>query len=466
MAELVTATAAELTQDWIRRVVACSDELTYFGQNSANYAYAEATGQVVYQDALAAYKALVRRGTLLGAEGDAATEVAAELGAQRLGPTRAMVLVIVRPQTAVITAITDGRLEVSATDAALFAVNDSLRLTTNDGATSEVVEIQAITSASGPNGGSELDVGLVLNTYDPDKEIVRVLLRKTLTAGTVFTSTAGIRFESLDDLTIGDSNAAMAGESASLALADKVWCEATTAGAAGNVEALTISLQTPDADVLAVLNPSRASGGTDAESLFDLKYRAAHQSQFAAAETPAMLEALAKRGNNSVLRAVPETSTTLGRLRLRVLTRSGGGLSADARTSLSSYMSARLRSQLVVEILNMEVTAVEVTADVTLDPVVGLSNAQRLARAWRHCADALAVFLDFRKWEFGVDVDEADLLSIVNRADGIATVAISSFTPASDVVVAAASLPVLVRLTLTDTATNEVFGAVLEPTYG
>jgi len=371
----------------------------------------------------------------------------------------------VQPQTAVVTAITDGKLEVSAADAALFAVSDSLRLTTNDGSLSETLTIQAITSATGPNGGSELDVGLVVNTYAPSTEIVRVLLRKTLAAGTRFVSTTGVVFESLDAVTAGDSNPVMAGESASLALADKVWAEAQTPGSAGNVEALTLSLQTAEPDIRAVLNPSRGFGGTDTEASFDLKYRTAHVGQLAAADTPAMVEALAQQGHSSVLRATPDTGTVLGTMRTRVLTRSGGGLSADDRRTLGAYIAGRLRSQLEVEVVDMELTAVEVVADVTLTPVAGLTTQQRLAAAWRRCADALATYLDYRKWAFGQDVDSADLLSIVNAAQGISTVSVSSFTPSTLVSVGASSLPVLARLTLTDTGSGQTFGAVLSPTY-
>lgn len=456
---------SEIAQDWVRYVVGYTDEVSYFGVNSVGGAYAFATGQVTART-YAVRNALIRRWTILGGEGDGLVETVAEFGAPQLGPTRSQVLVIVQPQTAVVTAITNGKLEISADDESLFEVGYSLRLTTNDGATSEIVTIQAITSATGPNAGSELDVGLVLNTYDPDAEIVRVLLRETLPARTAFVSTAGVTFESLEDLTIGDSNPAMAGESTSLALADKVWCEATTRGAAGMVEALTIDLQAPNPKVLGVFNPSRAFGGRDIESPQELKNRAPHQSQLAAADTPAMLEALAVRGNNNVLRAVAETSSTLGVLRIRVLTRSGGGLSADARAALARYMSGHLRSKLTVEVLNLELTAVEIEADVTLDPIVGLTPAERLARAWRNCADTLAVYLDFRKRAYGDDIDEAVLLSIVTRSDGVATVSTSSFLPASDVVVGDTSLPVLARLLLRDTASGETFGAVLEPTYG
>jgi hypothetical protein len=127
-------------------------------------------------------------------------------------------------------------------------------------------------------------------------------------------------------------------------------------------------------------------------------------------------------------------------------------------------MASRLRSALAVEVHNMELTAIEVSAEVTLLPSTG-TNTERLARSWRAVADGLATLLDYRGWPFGQDVDSADLLAVVNAAEGIATVTVSSFTPAATVAVAATSLPKLVRLTLTDTATSVTFGATLEASY-
>lgn len=455
-------TLPDLTADFIRRVVAATDQITYFGANSVGAALAEASaGQTMQSEAH--YRALLRRDTLLGASGDMLGEVAEEYGAVRGGPQHAQTLVLVRPWSAEVTAVTGTLVEVD--DSSKFEDGDSVRITLADGSVSEICTIQSISTGTGPNGGDEFDLGGLINTYDPDTTGVRLLLRKTKTAGTVFTSTTGVAFESLEDVTVGDANPVMAGESTSLALADKVLCEAVNAGEAGNVEALTITaLESEDEDIRAVLNPSRAEGGTAEESDFALKFRAAHVPQIGAAETQAMLEALARRGNINVLRAFPEDSSRISTLRIRVLTRSGGGLSADERTALGSYMSQRMRSQLSVEVLNVVRTAVEVEADVTLDPGTGPA-ADRLAAAWRRAADRLATFLDWRKWPRGQAVDSADLLSLVNGTDGIATVATSSFYPGAEVAVDDASVPVFTRFVLRDTQSSETFGAVLATSY-
>lgn len=455
-----TRTLADLTADFVRRVVTYTDELTYFGQNSAGYAIAVATAQQTAQTE-AQRRAVLRRHTLLGASGDALTEVAEENGAQRLGGSRAVVLVIVRPWSARVTAITGSMVEVD--DSSKFEVGDSIRIVSADGSNTEIAEIFAISTATGPNGGDELDVGLVVNSYSGSTS---VLLRRTLTAGTVFTSTSGVSFESLEDVTVGDANPVMLGESASLALADKVLCEAVTRGSDGKIEALTISgLQTPDEDIRAASNPFRGHGGTDEESDFELKFRATHGWQLCAQETSAQLEALARIGNNRVLRAFPEPSDAISTVRIRVLTRAGGGLSASAREALGRFMSQRLRSTYAVEVLNLEATAVEVEADITLTPGSGTPQ-QRLEATWRKVADRLANYLDWRKWPEEEAVDEAKLLAIVRNTPGVASLQTSTFEPAADIEIAAASLPMLTRLVLRDLSSSASFGADLRTSYG
>lgn len=454
-------TIPELTTDWIRRVVAYTDEITYFGENSVGFAFAKATAEQTGQTQ-AQYRAILRRDTLLGAQGDALTQVAEEYGVPQLGPTRAVVCVIVQPWKATVLAITDNS-KIAVDSSAKFAANDSIRLTSKDGSLSEVRTIQSISIGTGPSGVDELVVDAILNTYVVAD--ARVLLRRTLIAGTVFKATAGLTFHSLQDVTTGDKNPVMTGESQSLALADKVWCECTTTGVAGNVEALTVNaLQTPDPDIKGVFNPGRGFGGTDEETALSLKYRTATQGQIGAVETTAHLEVLARRGNTDVLRAFAEEADEVSTLRIRVLTRQGGGLSTDALQALGLYIDQRMRSQMRVEVLNVVLTSIEISSNVTLDPGPG-TPAQRLRAAWTLGADKYATYLDWRKWAEGALVDEAPLIAILDATDGIATIETSSFLPAADTLVAEASVPAFTSFTLTDTVSGETFGAALETSY-
>jgi hypothetical protein len=208
-----------------------------------------------------------------------------------------------------------------------------------------------------------------------------------------------------------------------------------------------------------ILNPERAFGGADVETPFDLKFRASHIPTISNQETQAWLEALARRGDRDVLRVFEGTSAKISTMLGIVLTRNGGGLSSDAREALQRYLTQRTRSHLTVELENIVLTSVEIEADVTLDPGSDAA-AVRLKAAWTLAADQYAIFLDFRKWERGRDVDEADLISILVQTQGIATVTTSTFSPASDIIVV--DIPVFTRLALTDTVSGETYGTFLE----
>lgn len=461
-------TIPDLTADLVRRIVTYTDEVSYFGENSASLALATAAAQQTALHGESRYRALLRRHTLMGASGDALDAVLEEHGVPRLGAGRSSLLCILQPWTAEVEGITDARLEVLATDPGRtkFEVGDSVRVVGygTSSVRSDVATILGITEGTGPNGGDEFDMGFLAQFTAPtaDDRIV-VVLRKTVAAGTVFTSSAGVSFQSLEDVTVGDSNPVMAGESAALSLADKVWCEAVLPGAAGDVEALTVNgFETPDPQVRAVFNPFRGLGGSPTETDYAAKYRAAHQGELAAVETQAQLEAMARAANATVLRAFVSDSDTINTIRLVVLTRSGAGLGANARAAVAAFVAARTRSE--IEVVNLVPTAVEVSAEVTLDPGVG-TTYERLVSAWGAAATNLATFLDWRKWPAEQSVDEADLLIQVKAAAGIATVVTSTFQPAAETVVAATSIPMIVRLTLVDQPSGTTFGAVLSTSY-
>ncbi len=449
-------TRTELEQDAIRRIVTYTDQLRWFGPNSTGAALAKAmAGQAARGYAL--FRALVRRTSLLASSGDYTTALAEELGARRRGAQRAKVLAIVVPRHAVVTAITSGVTDLlEVDDSSPFEVGSSVRIRSADGATTESATVIGITTGSGPGGGDELQVAALTNAYAPTTEDVRVLLRHPIPAGTALTTSSGVTFETVSALTVGDFNPVLNGESTFLGLADKVWCECRTRGAAGNIEAqglLDFSPRIPE--VLRVYNPERAQGGGDTESTFDLKYRASTLGALASQETPAWVEATAKEGNADVLRAVPVPSLTVGTLTVQVLATNGGALTANAKAALASYLGDRTRAGLTVVLQDVTLTSVEIDARVTLDPNADLSTV------YTEAASRIAAYLDFRKWSFGADVDAADLLSIVNTTPGVATLDVSSFQPQAAVSVSSNSLPTLTRFTLTNTASGDVLGADL-----
>lgn len=452
---------SEILQELIRRIVAYTDQLSWFGPNSVIRAILDALAGSI-EGVYLLWVALVRRFTLSAASGDTLSVVAAERGVTRLPSSAAKVLVVVVPESATVTAITTGPPDlIEVDDSSIFAVGMSCRIRNSDGSITETFEIAAITTGTGPHGGDELElVAALANSYTPASDETAILIRASVPVGTRLSSSAGVVFETIEAIQAGDSNPVLDGESAALGLVAKGWAEATTKGIAGNIEPYGITgLETAIDGVLRVLNPEPGTGGEDTEADYALKYRTMHYPTLQSQETNAWIEALAKQGDSDVLRALRISSTNTATMGIRVLHRNGGGFSATKRAAIKAFVEARVRSYMLVEISNVVLTSVEVSAVITLDPNTTLRDVFKAAAA------ALVEFLDYRRWSWGADVDEADLLSIVNGVSGVASLETSSFSPAANVVVAANSLPTLTRLVLTDSNTGDSIGADLTVTY-
>ncbi len=457
-------TRKDLLQEWIRRFVAYTDSVTWFGGNSVIRAMGWATA-ILVEACYLLVVALVRRYSVMNAAGDDLTVVAAERGADRRGASHARLLVVIDPETANVADIRpvagDDYIEID--DSSFFLAADSFRIRSQDGTTSEAATIAAISVGTGLiNGWDELVVlGGLAGVYAPLTEDVDVLARVTIAEETEILSSAGVSFHTLEAMVTGDANPVLDGEGTALALADKVWAESTTAGVSGNIEADTLTEFSAGAQrgVARVWNPEAGVGGEDAESDLALKYRAIHGPTVASAETLSWIEQAAAAANDEVLRAVRGTEFKLGTLLVKVLRRNGGSFSAGDLAAMSSHTEARVRSYMEVEYENITLTAVAVEAQITLEP------GYTLEAVWRAAASELVTFLDYRKWAFGASVDEADLLAIVNGTAGVVSLVTASFVPAADITVSVESLPTLVSLSLEDTDTGDTILADLAASF-
>lgn len=453
----------QLASEWVRRFLSYTSELTWFGSTSAMGAVAQATGGLAAH-AYALYASLLRRVTLMGASETHLPDVAAERGAERLGPQPSKLLVVVVPHTANVAGIRDvtGDDYIEVDDSSNFAVAGSMRIRSGDGSTSEIFTIASISVGTGPvASGNELVVtGGLSNAYTPASDDVDVLRRHTVAEGTSINTQPGVAFQTLASVTTGDSNPVLDGEGTALSLADKVWCEATVAGSVGNVPARSVEdFTTPIAGVASVYNPEAASGGADTETAFDLKYRAAHGPTTQNQETITWVERLAKEANSNVLRATRGTDVRVSELAVLVMHRNGGDFSTADLLQIETYIAARARSYMTVDVQNVTKTAVAIEVQGTIESGYTTEGVGRAA------ASRVADFLDLRKWGWGVDVDEADLLALVKRTPGMATLDTASFLPASDTVVGDKSLPYLTSLSLLNTTTSETFNGDLAQSF-
>lgn len=450
----------ELTEEWIRRFITYTDRVTWFGSNSVMRAWAIATAGLV-ENSFQLYVAVLRRFTLFASRDEDLAVVAAERGAERRAATRARLLVVVRPFAANVTAVTVGATDlIEVDDSSGFAPGDSIRIRNGDGTVSDVRTIIAITTGTGPNLGDELEVATLTGAYTPLTDDVDVLLRVLLPEGTLVT-TGSIQFQTLENLTTGDANPVLDGEGTFVGLADKVWAEAVVRGLSGNIEPRTITgLVTPVAGVVSVFNPERGLGGADSETDFELKRRAIEGPSEKAQETEAWFEALAKLGNEDVLRVVrPTGEVALGTLIMRVLHRNGGGFSATELADLETFIEQRVRSYMEVSLSNVVLTSIEIDAQVTLETDATLEGV------WREYSSRVAAYLDFRKWQFGETVDADDLRKILEDVPGVAGVDASTFAPSTDVPVTATSLPTLTRISLLDIDSTDTVNADLSVAF-
>ncbi len=443
-------------EEFVRRLLTYTTEVTWFGTTSLMRAWSLAVGSLAEGSGLL-YVAMLRRTTGLAAIGSYLTDWMADRGTTRLGKSRSKLFVVVAPTTARVLTITSTATDLIEVDAiGDFAVAMNLVIRNGDGSTSETRAIIAITTGTGPNGYDEIEVASLTGDYEPDTDDVKVLARITIPAGELISTLSGPSFQTLAAVTTATANVVLDGESVALGLADKVWCEATVAGSSGDIDPLTVTaLTTPVAGIASVYNPEPGSGGTDEETDLDGKYRAIHRPTLANQETLAWLEAMAKEANPDVLRAVRVTSTLGGTMMAKILHRNGGSFSDAQLREIEVYIAARVRSYMAVSLDNVTLTSIEVEAQITMNAGATLPGILKAGSA------RLAIFLDYRKWRFGGTVDEADLLALVKFTPGVATLVTSTFLPAADTTPDADSLPTLVRLSLQDTVSGETINATL-----
>lgn len=452
---------AKLLQEFIRRLVAYTDKITWFGDNSVARALGVAAAAAAEGGYLTALE-LLQRLTIMAASEDYLRQLAVERGCPPLTEMSSRVLVVFQPVSVEVMSITAGPpdvIEVSSADP--WQAGDQLRIRSADGSVSEAATVASVSTGTGPSGGDEITLtGALVNVYSPSTERVVILFRVVVARGTRISSSVGVTFELLDPVAVGDSNPVLDGESTALGLADKGWAESSVRSNSANVDPLALLAPVPTIrGILSVFNPERAFGGSNAESDYALKYRIIHTPTGWNQETDTWIEATARAADPDVARALRVRSAVVGTMSAKVLSRAGGPLSAPRLARIETYAKTHVRSYMKVEFQNITLTSVEVEARINLLP------NYTLTQVWKAGADAIAKSIDYRTWPWGRSVDEADLLSTLNAVEGVAGIETSTFLPASNVIVSSESLPVLVRLSLMDLTTGETINAQLAVSF-
>lgn len=461
-------TRQEYLEEGVRRVVAATPNLTAFGENTVNRALLEPLAAYA-EDAALLYDEVLNRVLVQNAQDPHIRVIGESRGYpyDTLG-RRAQVLVIMTPFTtnAVAVSVVSGTVDsIQVSDGATILVGTSIRIGYTDLSTgtyytetatvsakpsANVIRVPTLTTRSAAQYQAAISAG-----YE-----VMVTVRTTLSAGTTVTSNGGATFQTLSALTVGDSNPIMAGEGTALGLADKVWCEATERGTAGNIDRFSvIGISPSSTGVVSAYNPERGFGGAGAEDVSAYRQRIIEGPSQYSQDPLAWLLAVGKQVNRNLFRVVKVSTTVLNTVAIKVLKDTGGTFDSDTLSALVVGLEQRSRSGLNFTATNVSKTSIEIEASIQLEPEYTLNQV------WRSVSNNAAAYLDFRTWPFGQDPDDAALLSIVRQTAGVANVDTSTFLPASDPAVATDSLPVLTRVSLRNISTGETINASLAVSF-
>jgi hypothetical protein len=238
------------------------------------------------------------------------------------------------------------------------------------------------------------------------------------------------------------------------ALGDKSTATATTAGSTGNVPAYTITTPVTSVSGLTkVTNPLAASQGQDSEADADLRERIKNYISVLNQGTQAFYVACAQAADTNVLRALASKGTPVLEVDLVLAKRTGADFTAGELSVIETFVEAYRPAFTTLNLSSVTFTDIDVYAKVTLN------TGYSLWTAFTQMADALAGYLDWSQWGWGVDVDDAKIIEVCSdvaavKAIDMTTFSINTVIPgaggAADVAVASDSLPKLQSLQLVD----------------
>jgi len=225
-------------------------------------------------------------------------------------------------------------------------------------------------------------------------------------------------------------------------------CQATIAGASSMIKPGEISVIVDIVSGLTeVSNDTPSIGGYDFESDELLRNRAITQLSTLSQGIEASYQAWAQESHDELIRAKPQMPHPQYSQKTVVIhcLRNNGGIFTDTQLSaMAAYIQHKAPLGIVVVCLNMVWMLVDVTAEVVLYAGYDI-NAVR-----DNVILNLQLYMDYREWDWGADVDFSDLYSLVNNSLGISDIQRSSFSPATNVQVGAYLLPKIGSVSITE----------------
>lgn len=243
----------------------------------------------------------------------------------------------------------------------------------------------------------------------------------TVTAGKVVktgTGTTALTFETDEDLVFGSGE-----------LTGDVTATCRTTGPSGNVAAGTlIVLGAAIAGIASVTNPAAASGGSDEETLEELRARSPLSIRAVQrAITAEDFESLTLDSGQGVLRAKAQ-SDAAGQVIVNILTSDLNETPNEEVTdAVAAYLTERTLPGVIVSAVQ-RVTKLFLVSNLTVELVSGYSAATVEAAA----KAALIAYFDAETWTYGRGVVENDLVGILAGVAGIRRVVSMTYQTSVD----------------------------------
>jgi len=271
----------------------------------------------------------------------------------------------------------------------------------------------------------------------------------TIPAGTEIRSSSGAAvYVTKYDVTIGAKNPGLNGTANSQSLGDAVLAESTTTGSASRVPANSLTiLSQPIPGVQSLINPIPSQGGDDTEPDDLYAKRMINYISLLDQGTQSFFEALAQTANPNVLRALSIRNPISRGISIILVKDSGAIFTTGEITEIVAYVSARERATDFIECLNVAFTPISVKFNTILE------DGTDLSQVFVKVADALANFVDWKRWAFGQEVHDDDILSVIKTVTDIGDIDLESFRindVTGDISVPSTSLPRLTGLSITN----------------
>lgn len=224
--------------------------------------------------------------------------------------------------------------------------------------------------------------------------------------------------------------------------------EAVVGGDVGNVNAGEITVMVDDIDGLtAVTNAAPTDGGFSAETDEQLRNRAVTQLATLSQGIEASYEAWALEARSDVIRAKPQyghASYSGKSIVVHLIKDNAGIFTTSDLDQIANYIQIKAPLGIVIVCLNVEWANIDLVAQVRR------ASGFNLVTVKENISVNLRLYLDYREWEWGTDLDWSDLFALVSETLGVEEVVLSGFSPSSNVTVSDYSLPKFISLTVTD----------------